>query len=68
MTQIITAMSTLLNQSLGKYNKEHQEGDPKNAAEVMPLLFNSIELCLTACFCEDKAAYGELWRRQKWLE
>jgi hypothetical protein len=57
MTQISTAISTLLNQSLEKYNKEHPEGDPKNAAEVVPLLFNSIELCVTAYFCEDETAY-----------
>ncbi|NCB53074.1 MAG: hypothetical protein EOM54_14550 [Clostridia bacterium] len=58
MAQINTAMSTLLNQSLEEYNKEYPEGDPKNAGEVMPLLFNSIDLCFTAYFCEDEAAYA----------
>ncbi|NCB52995.1 MAG: hypothetical protein EOM54_14140 [Clostridia bacterium] len=58
MAQINTAMSTLLNKTLESYNKEHPEGDPKNAAEVMPLLFNSIDLCFTAYFCEDEAAYA----------
>lgn len=58
MAQINTAMSTLLNQALESYNKEHPEGDPRNAGEVMPLLFNSIDLCFTAYFCEDEAAYA----------
>ena len=58
MAQINTAMSTLLNKTLESYNKEHPEGDPKNAAEVMPLLFHSIDLCFTAYFCEDEAAYA----------
>ena len=51
-------MSTLLNKTLESFNKEHPEGDPRNAGEVMPLLFNSIDLCFTAYFCEDEAAFA----------
>ncbi len=56
--QISTDMSTLLKRALEQYNTEHPEGDPQNAAAVMPLMFNSVALCFTAGFGEDEAGHA----------
>ncbi|MGE4277187.1 MAG: hypothetical protein AB7E30_08420 [Lawsonibacter sp.] len=58
MAHINTVMSTLLNESLEEYDKEHPDGDPQTISEVIPLLFNSLDLSFTACFGEDETAYA----------
>lgn len=50
-------MNTLMDQALTKNNREHPEGDPKNADDVVPFMFISIPFSYTAYFGEDETMY-----------